>query len=149
LLVRLRFVDEEPILISTTYIPYALCPDLSEQDLGSRSLYGLLRDRYNLPLERGERRLEAVAAAPREARLLDIALGSPLLLLESVAYTPDGLPFEHSVALQRGDRTTVELEFFASPDDLAETNGPTGLPQRSQERTAAELIADSLAETTS
>jgi GntR family transcriptional regulator len=143
LIVRLRFVNEEPMLISTTYVPYFLCPDLATEDLTECSLYALLRDRYGLAIARGERRLEAVAADSREARLLDIALGSPLLLLDSVAYATDGRRFEHSVALQRGDRTTVEVEFLATPDDLAA--GPMRHP--STERTAAELIADSLAET--
>jgi len=141
-IVRLRFVDDEPILVSTTYVPHALCPDLAKEDLAECSLYALLRDRYGLAIARGERRLEAVAADGREARLLDVALGSPLLLLDSVAYAADGRPFEHSVALQRGDRTTVEVEFLATPDDLAveqTTKPPT-------ERTAAELIADSLTE---
>ena len=139
-IVRLRFVDGDPMLISTTYVPYALCPDLATEDLAECSLYALLRDRYGLAIARGERRLEAIAADAREARLLDIALGSPLLLLDSVAYGADGRPFEHSVALQRGDRTTVEVEFLATPDDLAVEPAPGG----STERTAAELIADSL-----
>ncbi len=143
LIVRLRFVDEEPMLISTTYVPYSLCPDLATENLTECSLYALLRDRYGLAISRGERRLEAVAADSREARLLDVALGSPLLLLDSVAYAADGRPFEHSVALQRGDRTTVEVEFLATPDDLAVGHAP----EPSTERTAAELIADSLTET--
>ena len=145
LIVRLRSIDEEPILVSTTSIPQALSPGLDKEDLSDTSLYALLRDRYRLPLARGERRLEAVAAATQEARLLEVALGSPLLLLESVAYAPDGRPFEHSVALQRGDRTTVELEFFASPDELAEPRFTGNRPRR-RERTAGELLADSLAE---
>jgi GntR family transcriptional regulator len=140
-IVRLRFVNEEPILVSTTYVPQALCPDLATEDLAECSLYAVLRDQYGLAIARGERRLEAVAADGREARLLDVALGSPLLLLDSVAYAADGRPFEHSVALQRGDRTTVEVEFMATPDDLAV--GPR--PREPSERTAAELIADSLA----
>ena len=116
-IVRLRFVDDEPILVSSTYVPYALCPDLATENLTECSLYALLRDRYGLAIARGERRLESVAAGGPDARLLDVALGSPLLLLDSVAYTAGGRPFEHSVALQRGDRTTVEVEFFETPDD--------------------------------
>ena len=142
-IVRLRFVDDEPILVSSTYVPYALCPDLATENLTECSLYALLRDRYGLAIARGERRLESVAAGGPDARLLDVALGSPLLLLDSVAYTAGGRPFEHSVALQRGDRTTVEVEFFETPDDSAVGQRPA----RPSERTAAELIADSLAET--
>jgi len=148
MIVRLRSVAEEAILVSTTYIPYSLCPDLSEQELGHVSLYRLLRERYGLEIARGERRLEAVAAGAREARLLDVALGSPLLLLESVAYGPDGRPFEHSIALQRGDRTTVELEFFASPDDLSSSLSAPPARTGTPEKHAAELIAASLVEMT-
>jgi GntR family transcriptional regulator len=147
LIVRLRFVDRDPILVSTTYVPHGLCPELEREDLETCSLYQLLRDRYELRIAHGERRLEAVSAGPREARLLDVALGSPLLLLDSVAYLPDGRPFEHSVALQRGDRTTVELQFTASPDDFHPSLGPSASSTERPERSAAELIADSLAET--
>jgi DNA-binding GntR family transcriptional regulator len=114
-IVRVRRVEQEPILVSTTYIPHSLCPPLAREDLANCSLYALLRDKYQLTIARGERRLEAIAAGPWEARLLDIALGSPLLSLDSVAYLPDGRPFEYSVALQRGDRTTVEVEFVGPP----------------------------------
>jgi GntR family transcriptional regulator len=118
LLVRLRFVQDDPIVVSTTYIPQSLCTGLADDDLTQGSLYRLLRDRYGLAIHRGERRLEAVAAGPQEARLLEVALASPLLLLDSVAYLANGRPFEQSVALQRGDRTSVQVEFHAAPDDL-------------------------------
>jgi len=49
--------------------------------------------------------------------LLDIALASPLLRLDSLAYLPNGRPFEYSQALQRGDRARIELEFLPAPDE--------------------------------
>ena len=116
-LVRVRSVEDEKLLVSTTYIPAYLCPDLVHDDLSLGSLYQLLRTRYHLVIARGERSLEAVAAGQWEARLLDIALGSPLLRLDSVAYLPDGRPFEHSQALHRGDRARVEVEFFPVLDE--------------------------------
>lgn len=111
-IVRLRSIDEEPVLVSTTYLPEALSPELVEDDLRSGSLYRLLREQHGLSISHGERRLEAVAAGAEEARRLDVALGSPLLMLETVAYREDGRPFEYSVALQRGDRIAVELDFL-------------------------------------
>jgi GntR family transcriptional regulator len=111
-LVRLRSVGGERILVSTTYIPEALCPSLVDADLTSGSLYRLLRTRYGLEIAHGERSLEAVAAGPWEARLLDIALASPLLRLDSTAYLPDGRAFEYSQALHRGDRARVDVEFL-------------------------------------
>jgi len=117
-IVRVRSVANEKILVSTTYIPAVLCPDLIHDDLTAGSLYRLLRTRYGLKIAHGERSLEAVAAGPWEARLLDIALASPLLRLDSVAYLPDGRVFEYSQALQRGDRARIELEFLPAPDEL-------------------------------
>lgn len=115
---RLRSVGDEKMLISTTYIPYQLCPDLAREDLTRGSLYRLLRTKYGLAITRGERRLEAVAADQHEARLLDVALATPLLQLDSVAYRRDGRPFEYSITLHRGDKATVEVEFFGSEEDM-------------------------------
>lgn len=117
-LVRVRSVEDEKLLISTTYIPEYLCPGLVHDDLAFGSLYRLLSERYSLNIARGERSLEAVAAGQWEAHLLDIALGSPLLLLDSVAYLADGRAFEYSQALHRGDRARVELEFFPALDEM-------------------------------
>jgi GntR family transcriptional regulator len=119
ILVRRRSVEGEKILISTTYIPEALCPGLIDDDLSVGSLFRLLRDKYGMRIGRGERTLEAVAANQWEARTLDLALASPLLRLDSKAYLPDGRAFEYSRTLQRGDRARVDLEFVPAPDDDA------------------------------
>jgi GntR family transcriptional regulator len=130
-LVRLRFVQGEPIILSTTYIPELLCPGLAGEDLTQGSLYRLLKDHYGLVIHRGDRRLEAVAAGPQEARLLEIALASPLLLMDSVAYLANGQPFEQSVALQRGDRASAQVEFLAAADDPA-PGPPRGVAPQSR-----------------
>ncbi len=117
-LVRLRSVQHEKLLVSTTYIPQALCPDLEHEEITSGSLYTLLRTKYQLVIARGERSLEAVAAGSWEARLLDIALSSPLLRLDSVAYLADGRAFEYSQTLHRGDRARVEVEFLPVLDEM-------------------------------
>jgi len=117
-LVRLRSVEGEKILVSTTYVPEALCPGLVDEDLSAGSLFRLLRERYGLRIGHGERTLEAVMADQWEARLLDLALASPLLRMESVAYLADGRAFEYSHTLQRGDRARVEVEFEPAPEDM-------------------------------
>lgn len=116
-LVRLRSVQDETVLVSTTYIPEALCPDLVHDDLTNGSLYRWLQTRYGLTVARAERTVEAVAAQQREAKLLDIALYSPLLLLESVVYLPNGKPLEYSSTFHRGDRTRVSINFVPAADD--------------------------------
>lgn len=116
-LTRLRSVQNEKLLVSTTFIPATLCPDLVKDDLSSGSLYRHLQTKYLLTIARGERSLEAVSAGQWEARLLDIAIGSPLLRLDSIAYLTNGHAFEYSQTLHRGDRARVDVEFFPLLDE--------------------------------
>lgn len=107
---RLRFVDDEPIVLVTTYLPYALCPKAAEADFTAQSLYAYLENEYGLTLARGRRTLEAVPANDYEARLLQIERGAPLILLDSVGFLEDGTPLEYYHALHRGDRSRFEVE---------------------------------------
>lgn len=109
LIERFRSVEGEKLLLSVTHIPQVLCPNLVHDDLSSGSLYRHLAERYGLTIGRSERSMEAMAASQREAQLLGIALASPLLLMDIVAYLPDGRPFESSRVLHRGDRARIEI----------------------------------------
>lgn len=107
---RLRFIDSEPIVLVTTYLPTKLCPNLEEADLENQSLYAYLEEKYGIVLSRGHRTIEAVAASEDEANLLKIEVGSPLILLDSVSYLEDWTPVEYYHALHRGDRSRFEVE---------------------------------------
>lgn len=109
---RLRFVQDEPLVLVTTYIPYSLCPDLLDIDLTHQSLYALLRDRFNLTITRGRRILQAVQANEYEANLLKIKKSSPLTMLDSVSYLDAGTPIEYYHALHRSDRLRFEVDLF-------------------------------------
>jgi GntR family transcriptional regulator len=114
---RLRYVDDEPIVLVTTYLPEARCPDLVSADLTVSSLYAFLWREYGLAIERGHRTLEAVPAGDHEARLLGVKKGAPLILLNSVSYLADGTPIEYYHALHRGDRSRFEVELIRVPAD--------------------------------
>lgn len=107
---RLRSVQQTPIQLVTTYIPYALCPALLEEDLTNQSLYTFLEEQCQIMIVRGHRSIEAVAANEYEAELLNVNQGSPLIMLDSVSYLQDGTPVEYYHALHRGDRTRFEVE---------------------------------------
>jgi len=107
---RVRFVQDEPIVLVTTYMPQALCPELLHEDSTHQSLYAYLERRYNLVTVRGHRTLEAVPANEYEANLLQVKRGAPLILLDSVSYLEDGTPLEYYHALHRGDRSKFEVE---------------------------------------
>ncbi len=107
---RLRSVEAEPIVLVTTYLPYALCPKVVGADLSGQSLYAFLERECGLEIARGHRTLEAVPANEYEARLLQVEKGAALVMLDSVGYLKDGTPIEYYHALHRGDRSRFEVE---------------------------------------
>jgi len=107
---RMRFSDDLPLLLETSFLPAALCRGLAEEALATQSLYTLLEQRYQLRLEWARQTIEATVANAYEANLFAIALGAPMILLQGVAYTTHDRPIEYFKAIYRGDRFTFELE---------------------------------------
>jgi GntR family transcriptional regulator len=112
ILQRIRYINDEPIQLVTSYIPYRICPELVGQDLSDRSLYDYLEKDCGIVLSRARRQIEAVAANEQEANLLDIDRDVPLLMLDSVSFLDDGTPVEYYHALHRGDRSRFEVELI-------------------------------------
>jgi GntR family transcriptional regulator len=125
---RLRFVEAEPIVHVTSFLPYDLCPTIMNADLSEQSLYAFLDSQCDLRVARGRRGIEAVAVNEREARLLQIEAGSPVIRMESVSYLQDGRPIEYFDALFRGDRSRFELEVarFSGIGRLGDAMGEKG-----------------------
>ena len=111
-LVRLRFVEEEPIVLVVSHLPYEMCRDVIKADLQQGSLYAFLEEECGLTIGRGWRRIEAIAADEEAAARLAVEIGSPLIRLKSVSYTPEGTPLEYFDALFRGDRSRFEVEIM-------------------------------------
>lgn len=108
-LVRLRFVGDEPLLVSTTFLPYRSFPGLENEDLTNVSLYAVLREKYGVRLGHGTRFVEAVLCTDEEAELLHIAPATPLLVVSGTMYDTEGRPVEHGFARHRGDRSQIEI----------------------------------------
>jgi len=109
---RVRSVDDEPIVLVTTYLPHDLVPGLAEIDFTDRSLYGTLVERYGLHIDHGRRMLESIGANAAAAEHLGIEEGEPLLYLRSVTYLADGRAIEYYEARHRGDRTVLEVDLL-------------------------------------
>lgn len=107
---RVRYVQDEPIVLVVTYLPCSLCPQLVDADLSKQSLYAFLEEQCELIIVRGRRTLEALPAGEYEARLLKVPQGSPLVVLDSVSYLGDGSPVEYYHAFHRGDRSRFDVE---------------------------------------
>ena len=77
------------------YLPGELFPDLSLDVLrAGESLYSLFETRYGVRMIRADERLRAVSAERISAEWLQVAEGSPLLLVERVTFTYGQKPVE-------------------------------------------------------
>lgn len=112
---RLRLADGELMGLETSHLPVALFPELDKQDLQNQSLYFLLENVYGVRLERSVEELEAISAHGEEAKLLDIARGSPLFSIRRTVYSAGDDPVEYGLSLFRGDRYTATVISHRKP----------------------------------
>ncbi len=107
-LIRLRFSDNTPVAIETSYLSLERCPDLEKHDLNQVSLYQVLREEYGLYPTFSEKTLEIASAHAWEARRLSIQSGAPLFLLRARVMSATQ-PLEYVKILLRGDRFRFKI----------------------------------------
>jgi GntR family transcriptional regulator len=103
-LVRLRFVDKEPVALVTSYLPARIFAGIDRQDLEKQSLYRVFEQVYRRKLHWAEEVIGAINAGHEEAKALEASPGSPLLLIKETTYDDQDVAIEFSVSLLRGDR---------------------------------------------
>jgi GntR family transcriptional regulator len=106
--IRVRSADGEPLALERSYFPVAVFPDFLTHSLLD-SLYELMGRAYDKAPHASTESLEPAIATEREAMLLEVAVGSPLMLIQRTAFTSTGLPVECAFDLYRADRTRITL----------------------------------------
>jgi GntR family transcriptional regulator len=101
---RLRRMGDVPIMIDRSTIPLALAPDLVQVDFSATSLYREIEARHRLRPARAHVAVEAVAADERQADLLDLRPGEPLLRCHQLTEDDAGRSIELCEMVYRGDR---------------------------------------------
>jgi GntR family transcriptional regulator len=96
---RLRYVDNKPIVISTSYLSCGI----SQEENFEGSLYKLLEEKYGIAISHGEASIEACLADEDDARLLEVKKRSAVLHITWSSYTDIVIPVEYSEATFRGD----------------------------------------------
>jgi len=107
---RLRFVKDEPFVLVSSFLPYALCPIIKDTDLTNKSLLAILRSEYGIVITSSRRSIETCKASAHEAKLLQIKKGDPLFLFNSLSYMDNGKVMGCSRAFFRGDRARFEVD---------------------------------------
>jgi len=101
---RLRYVDDEPVALVTSFLPIALFPDLDQRDLQGVSLYRLFETVYRRKLNWAEEEIGAANATEEQARMLGTSPGRALLFVRETTYDLKRTAIEHSHSYLRADR---------------------------------------------
>jgi GntR family transcriptional regulator len=123
--VRVRSANREPLAIEQSCFPAALFPDLLEHRL-TGSLYRLLAKEYDLAPHTAAEVLEPVIASTEQADLLQVAQGSPLMLIERTAFTASGAAVEYAHDVFRADRTRITVRTGLGAAARSEMAASTG-----------------------
>jgi DNA-binding GntR family transcriptional regulator len=107
---RLRYADGRPLALMHNWLP-PLYSDVSSEQLGTDGLYRILRSRGVLP-QVAKQRIAARSANQREARLLKIRRGQPLITMQRTAYDADGRAIEFGDHVYRADAYAIEVTVF-------------------------------------
>ncbi len=106
---RLRFANNEPIVIHESYIPSELCPNLLQYDFAKDSLYSVFTGKYKKTINNATEHLEAISADMEIASFLEIKEGDPILFIQRTSFIEDNIPFEYSRSWYRGDRYIFDI----------------------------------------
>lgn len=102
---RIRLGDEQPIGLQVSYLSLGENQTITRDELEERgSLYAILQEKFHISLSEAEETLEVTVATSREAELLQMQPGAPLLLSERTLFTKNRRPIEYVKILYRGDR---------------------------------------------
>ena len=101
---RIRLADGEPLAVERSHLSFSGCERLLEEDFAQHSLYRTLEAKYGIMLVEAEQELEASVVGEDEAHLLNLAVGSPVLLTRRTTYTERDMPAEYARSTYCGSK---------------------------------------------
>lgn len=119
---RLNLADDQPFARITVWCPQQLAKGLTRRQLTDRTFYDLL-PAAGVELGDAVQTIAAAAASPDDARLLEVPVGSPVLVCERVTADVEGRPVLLAVHIFPGHRTEFAVDLPRPEPSIA----PTGL----------------------
>jgi len=109
---RLRHAADEPFALETCYLSADDFPGLLEAPLGRDSLFSTLERNYDVRLGYADEEIDATAADPRTAELLNVPRRDPLLRIRQVIYSTRGKAIIYVLGIYRSDRHNFVIRRF-------------------------------------
>ena len=102
-LVRIRYLDGIPVMISTAFLDAERFPGLEALDFESNSLYSLLKQHYNVEISGGHEKLSITYCDAQEAGYLEMEEGAPVIYQSGVTMDEKDVVFEYFKEITRSE----------------------------------------------
>ncbi len=107
---RFASIDAEPLALLTAWLPPRYARGVSDQDLGTGSLYEALGRIHGVEMTAADNFVEVDRAGLEHAELLGLAPGSPVLRVIGITRDQRDHPVEYSDVLYRPERFRFAIE---------------------------------------
>jgi GntR family transcriptional regulator len=98
---RVCALGSSPILVQTSWLPFARFAGLDTDPLLNGSLYAMLEDRYGVRIVRARLKITIAAAGAPDATLLRLRRGDPVLRTARTTYDISNLAIEYATSAMR------------------------------------------------
>lgn len=106
---RLLSHDDTPVCIYDSYLPYRLVPGLENEKLDVDRIYFAIEKKFDIHVVAVEEMLKASIVGGREAKLLGVPAGSPVIHIERIAFSHNNTVVEWRETVGRSDRFIYKL----------------------------------------
>ena len=106
---RVRYADNEPMLIVMTHLPCERFPGFDAERLRVCSLYTMMEKTYNVTFSTVRETLQSVRVRSGEDVLLQVEHDAPCMKIDRYSFEKDTL-IEYAVGIARGDKFEYNVE---------------------------------------
>lgn len=104
-LVRCRSLDNEPMTVEKIYLSEKYVDGLTKEDF-NQSLFKLIESKVEIAYSHQE--VEAILVNEEMSELLNVPVGDPLLLVNSITFAINATPILYDISYYRADRYTFK-----------------------------------------
>jgi DNA-binding GntR family transcriptional regulator len=109
-LVRVRSVDDQPVMLIESHLNLTVCPGLAEADFAHEGLFAAVERTSGRKIGQAEMIYSARTAGKQRAAWLSCDERAPVLDLEQVVRLEDGTPFEWGSVWLPANRCVISTE---------------------------------------
>jgi GntR family transcriptional regulator len=111
-IVRLRKMDQAPVILEYSYIPESVAPNILEMDLEKNSIYDLLEHQFGFIISRAKEYLDPGITDEYQSSVLEVPRRTPVFIVERTTYAQEDIPIEYRKSIIRSDKFRFFVDLY-------------------------------------